>query len=324
MRKKTIKFYFFNNAIKNPATNYLFCFSKRAIKQNKQLSKFRSKLSNIQSKRRRAELIDYVTKYKNMVRYKINLNQWHKSFDMLKHIYMFSFFTHPGNWSTKSNSIKDLKSRLMLWFLFKYKFNKFMRFFLKRYTKIGFLSSHFVHILSKKNLTYQTRSKYRAHNYNLNGHSYNITRNIKQMIIYNHLLNALLYNFTANISKRTNWYDDMYNFQTSEWSRAYAVNTAHTAFGYGSYGFPIKHEGHIYQKLEVLLANQDLLTKYFVAEDRTQKELLWANVCEKIGENVPDYIMNFNLLITNANCYFDNCFYEAHLYKQLIIYDNII
>jgi hypothetical protein len=79
-----------------------------------------------------------------------------------------------------------------------------MRFFLKRYTKIGFLSSHFVHILSKKNLTYQTRSKYRAHNYNLNGHSYNITRNIKQMIIYNHLLNALLYNFTANISKRTN------------------------------------------------------------------------------------------------------------------------
>lgn len=204
MRKKTIKFYFFNNVIKNPATNYLFCFSKRAIKQSKQLPKFRSKLGNIQSKRRKAELIYYITKYKNMVRYKINLNQWHKNFDMLKRTYMFSFFTNARNWTTKPAYIKDLKPRLMLWFLFKYRFNKFMRFFLKRYTKIGFLSSHFVHILSKKNLTYQTRSKYRAHSYNLNGHSYNITLNMKKLFIYNQLLNNLLYNFTANISKRNN------------------------------------------------------------------------------------------------------------------------
>lgn len=76
--------------------------------------------------------------------------------------------------------------------------------------------------------------------------------------------------------------------------------------------------------MAVLLANKDLLTKYFAVQDRTQKELMWTDVREKIGESVSDYVVNFNLLVMNTNGYFDSCFYMAYLYKQLMIYDHVI
>lgn len=72
--------------------NYLFCFSKRAFKQNRQLIKLRSKLNNLKNRKKRFELISYIKQYKNTIRYKINLNQWLFNCNTLQFFFLKSFF----------------------------------------------------------------------------------------------------------------------------------------------------------------------------------------------------------------------------------------
>jgi hypothetical protein len=55
--------------------NALFCFSKRAFKQNKQQQKMKQWTQQARKSKKRVELIRYYTDYKNKISTKINLNQ---------------------------------------------------------------------------------------------------------------------------------------------------------------------------------------------------------------------------------------------------------
>jgi len=269
MRKKTIKFYFFKNNAKSPSMNYLFCFSKRAIKQNKQLQNFRLKLKTIKNKKRKHEVINYINMYKNTVRCKININQWQKNTENTKKLYLGSFFT-------KIKFVRKLKiariykkTQLLLWFFFKKKFNRFILRFLKKYRKIGFLSSHFVHILSKKNLTYQTRSKYRANIHNLNTYNFYVLYSVKQVCVYKQILNSLLYVFATNSSKQGIWRNENHQLQTSNWYNNYVTKdqkSKHTTFT-----LPIEFVNFDNTVLNVLYDNYALITEYLILDDQKKK-----------------------------------------------------
>jgi hypothetical protein len=75
MRKKTTKYYFFNSIVKNPAMNYLFCFSKRAFKQNKQQLKLKKKPLNIKKSKKKLEIIQHLREYKRSIYIYVILNQ---------------------------------------------------------------------------------------------------------------------------------------------------------------------------------------------------------------------------------------------------------
>jgi hypothetical protein len=88
--------------------------------------------------------------------------------------------------------------------------------FLQKYSSLGILSSHFVHILSRKNLTYQVWSKYKSKTFNMTTHNAWIHNQIKYTIVYNQFLLNTLYFFTANPSLQSIYYDGTFNIQTTE------------------------------------------------------------------------------------------------------------
>ena len=161
MRKKTIKSYFFNTPYKNPAVPYLFCFSKRAFRYNKLMLKFLNKRNHRQLNQRNTTMS--MNQYKNLIIQRIRVNQWILNNQRMHLFYKKSYFYTNNTLSKFTN-----KTKLILWFKFKNKFHRFFLIFLKNYTHLGILSSHFVHILSRKNLTYQVWSKYRARVFDIN------------------------------------------------------------------------------------------------------------------------------------------------------------
>jgi hypothetical protein len=74
---------------------------------------------------------------------------------------------------------------------------------LSNYPQTGMLSSHFVHFLSKKNIVYQTKSKYRSKIINMNSVYSYLYMYANILYLYLQLLNWNLYFFTANVSKQT-------------------------------------------------------------------------------------------------------------------------
>jgi hypothetical protein len=201
--------------------NYLFCFSKKAFKQNRQLLKLRVKLSTLKNRKKRRELIAYTNQYKNTVRYKINLNQWFFNTNTLRSFFFRSYFNSTKTVKKLRASLFFKKKQILLWFFLKNRFYRYSRNFLKQYTKTGVLSSHFVHILSRKNLTYQTRSKYRSKVFNLSKYNNYMYKSVKYVCTYNQILNSLLYCFTTNHTKKHLWTDEDFGIKTSSWATSF-------------------------------------------------------------------------------------------------------
>lgn len=80
-----------------------------------------------------------------------------------------------------------------------------------KYVNTGFLSSHFVHFLLTKNLSYQTRSKYKTDVKNMGLNYYYLYIYTKFLISYTHTLYSDLYFFTANIAQQTRDVDTEFN-----------------------------------------------------------------------------------------------------------------
>jgi len=76
MKKKTIKFYFFNSIVnlKNPSTNSLFCFSKRAFYQNSLTRKYMF-FSRLFSKKKKVSNFFKIQRYNILLKNKIKMNQ---------------------------------------------------------------------------------------------------------------------------------------------------------------------------------------------------------------------------------------------------------
>jgi hypothetical protein len=55
--------------------NYLFCFSKRAFKQNKQQLKIKQRRLNIKKSKKKLEIIQHLREYKHRIHINVTLNQ---------------------------------------------------------------------------------------------------------------------------------------------------------------------------------------------------------------------------------------------------------
>jgi hypothetical protein len=64
------------------------------------------------------------------------------------------------------------------------------------------LSSHYAHILSRKNMTYQTRSKYRAKTLNLNFFNYYFYFFTKFLYAYAYTKDNLIYHVSTDPAKK--------------------------------------------------------------------------------------------------------------------------
>lgn len=323
MRKKTIKFYFFNQICKNPSTNYLFAYSKRALKQGRQLKKIRKKLETLKTLKKRRELISYAVQYKNTIRYKFMINQWYKNILLLKGRFLTSYYFKKWTSQNLLNFTTSYERQLWFWFIFKNRFNRFTRRFFRKYLKAGFLSSHFVHIFSKKNAVYQVRSKYRSHTHNLNICSNYVYNNTKSLVTYNNLLKSLLYFFTMNTSKRSIWVDSDFNLITTSWE--YSIIPKQVASKHNAYAsmFMINNANFNSNYYKNLFELRHLFKEFFEATERSAQETIYKTIQEQAAPELLDYIYFMRpMLSVMVDNHVDNAplhtvYRYLYLYKQL-------
>lgn len=205
MRKKTIKFYFFNQKTLSPSISYLNFFSKRFIKQQKMVKKIKY-LKYLRTKKKKIETVNYFLQNKNLIFKKFKYNQLFSKKQAIHNLFLKSYFNKKKN--TKGE-------RLYFWYFFKnFYFNK-LNNYLYKFFKRGIMSSHFVHFLIKKNFTYQTYSKYKAQLYDLN---YNLYYNkCRLLYIYNIMLKNKIYHYTNDFSRVNFWVDTNFNYYYEPW-----------------------------------------------------------------------------------------------------------
>ena len=289
MRKKTIKYYFFNKNLKNPSINYLFGFSKRAFKQNKQLLKYKLKNKYTRNKKK-IELIRYTNMYKNSIFAKIVINQWNKNYKFLSVFFLKSHYT------------VNKQKLLLFWFLFKNKYYSYLYRKIIKFHKTGMLSSHYVHALSIKNLTYQTRSKYRSKIVNNNFFSYYIYFFTKFIYLYTHGLNSNIYFYTSNVTKKNNWIDDNFYINTSTWltnkinfkKKLYVnSNKRHSLIFLNT----LNSDNITQETIVKLLNSKELICKYLFEKDNQKKDNALIDLTDKLDGSVINYIFTINLFL---------------------------
>lgn len=329
MRKKTIKYYFFNNQIKNPSMQYLFCFSKKALKQNKQevkLKKLFIKLKKYKTKKN-IESITYFTNFKNKIMYNIKLNQWPKNNQKVIILFFKSYFVKKYILTFFKKINKYKKKLIFLWFLFKNKFYKELYNYLNNFLKIGYLSSHYVHILSRKNLMYQARLKYRSKHVKLNYFNYYVYNFTKFIYLYLYSLNTKLYFFTTNSIHKNIWLNDEFNICTSLWG--YTINNVQnsvvvnwfnrskiiTLDSLNTYQFNNKILCDIYKNL-------DIINNFFYENDKKKHNDLFNILLQKLQHDTINYICAAKFFIQNINTLqkINYNIYLISLYQHLYLY----
>lgn len=302
MRKKIIKSYFFNDSVKNPATSSLFCFSKRAFKQSKQQRKTNNWIQNTRKSKKTLGLIKYYNQYKNNINTKINLNQWVKNDEKIILFFLKSYYFNKKLITKLTKYKKYSKKQLKLWVLFKNKFFKNLKNRLAHYPKTGVLSSHYVHILSRKNLTYQTRSKYRSKTPNLNFFNHYFYFFTKFIHMYVNSINTNLYYFSTNVTYKTIWVDEDFYTNTSEWhnnslsikKKTYMfITRRHTFYTL----FNINTNNQDNTVVLDLYKNKTLINSFFLEEEPLKKDLIYTEITSVLSINTLNYIHLINMFI---------------------------
>ncbi len=322
MKKKTTKSYFFNEFLKNPATNYSFCFSKRAFKQNKQQQKIKQRLKNLRKSKKRTELIQYFVNYKNNISLKVSLNQWNKNNNKIVSFFLNSYYNTKKQqallYRKKPMYNKTTKKQFKIWLVFKNFFYKKLHAQLRAFPKTGILSSHYVHVLSRKNMTYQTRSKYRSKTLNLNFFNYYFYFFTKFMYTYVHSLNNQLYYFSTNVSHKNSWVDEDFYTNKTTW---YDTTTNIKKFSYVNVIyrssfiklFNINVENYVESDVSDIHKHKKLIADFFSEEDQKKKENKFLDLTQKLQPNSLNYVYAINLFIVSA--YFKK--YNYNVLKQI-------
>lgn len=269
MRKKTIKSYFCKNLHRNPSISTLFCFSKRAIKYRKQLNKG-TKLSKQTSNR-------YKFYINNLVLY----NQWVANKYILRDLFANSFYIDKSLLTNIKCKKTYFNLQVYLWYklMNTYKIN--LNKSLIQYPKTGMLSSHFVHFLSKKNITYQTRSKYRSKNFNMNPIYYYLYIYTNMLYVYLYLLDWKLYFFTCNISKQRVTTDIDFDINISNWNSIVSKYVSNTQ---------INRVDYTLDDYNIINNNEIIISSYLNEPDVHKKEALLKYINElnnNLGDIVP-------------------------------------
>lgn len=323
MRKKTIKSYFINNSVKNPATGTIFCFSKRSFKQIKQQKKTTQWIKNSRKSKKTMELIRYYVNYKNKVRTQIYLNQWTKTNENLSYFFLKSYYLNKKILSKFYKKNKHANKQLKLWFLFKNAFLKTLKKRLYKYPKTGVLSSHYVHILSRKNITYQTRSKYRSKTSGLNFFNHYFYFCTKFLYTYVYALNSSVNYFSTNPVHKNIWVDEDFHTHTSDWqTNALSLkkkNYVNITRRYNSYNlFNVNVLSQNNDLILSLYKNKLLITSFYLEEDQIKKDAIYADLVQIMTNETILYMHLINMFITST--YINS--YKNNLTKILLVYIN--
>lgn len=304
MRKKTIKFYSF----KNNNINNIFSFSKRAIKQTKQFnSLIRSGLSS------RIKGIIKETPMFNLFKfYSLNRKrkQWVHATLHLKTLFNRSYYLTNDNLNFFLKNTPLARKQLHIWFFFKNHFSKDLYLIIKNYPTLGILSSHFVHFISKKNVSYQNRSKYDSKIMNLSPVFMYVYLYALFVHKYTSLLNSNLYFFTSNLSKQSSWVDEDFGKHTSNWLVCNKKDNVINLYDYNI------HDYNLINK------NLQLLNSYNVEIDPQKKEQLNTTIKTIFTESQLNLIyfsqLHYNSVFNvctyqyNYNVYVFNILYNYH------------
>lgn len=304
MKKKTIKFYFFNSS----SVDSIFCFSKRAIKQKKQFQQYLNSKTATQFKKN-INLNQNLKLYKFYGLY-FKQHQWVKELNIIKGLFLNSYFLNHRSLVQLLSDKIPTHMQLYVWYRFKNRINKDLNLKIKAFPKLGMLSSHFVHFISKKNISYQNRSKYNAKIFNLN--SIYLYIYIATIFLYNFikLLNKNVYFFTNNLTKQSTWVDDEFSTITSNW-----IN--------------FDHSGDLLNNLNYNLADfvaisdqSALIQTYSVEEDATKKENLYMEIKTKLSPTQCELLVLAQRFIkirpiVRGGYTFENIQYFVYLYSTM-------
>ncbi len=208
MRKKIIKFYFFNKLVKAPATTYISVFSKRSVQQTKKNNRgvhlhfFRSRTKRLRAVRAYLRSVD-------IRKHKLYTNQWVYNNPSIHTIFLQSFYQH---------TLAKRRGAFFLWFKVKTRFYANTYKLLSTYTRQGILSSHLVHFFLYKNLVYQSRSKYRSAVSNLIQFSKYSYWYAMRIAIMGNTLKKKLYFFTSTLVKKNEDVGENFSRSSTNWA----------------------------------------------------------------------------------------------------------
>lgn len=315
MKKKTIKSYFFNmntTIYKNPSVNTLFCFSKRSTKYKKQLNRIHK--INKKTKSLPKNLLLYKFYINNLIMY----DQWLRTKTILHKLFLNSFYINKAKsinlkslFKKKKKVFTNFFKKVYFWYKLKTLFHKNLLTSLSSYPDTGMLSSHFVHFLSKKNVVYQTRSKYRSKIVNMNYIYYYLYLYSKCLHWYLQTLDWNLYFFTSNPSKQRVLTDVNFNTNISNW------NSNNQNLDYNT---QINFENYNVLNYNNIVSKKTLINQYYNEIDIKKKEILSLTI-NTILEHDIEILLLVQLLyetqLKHTKLYSLNVFEMYKLYNYL-------
>lgn len=272
------------------------------------------------------ELIRYYNNYKNKVYSSINLNQWSHHTNNVHSFFLNSFFFEKKLMNKFYKHTKFGKKQIKMWFLFKNRYLKNLTKKLSHYPKTGVLSSHYVHILSRKNMTYQTRSKYRSKTANLNFFNYYFYFFTKFVYTYMYTLQSILYYFSTNSTQKSIWIDEDFYTHTTNWY-SNTLNLKKKNY------FNIVKRKNFYFMFNInptilsnkiiteLYKNKQQINEFFIEEDVQKKDKIYIDLSSNIDFDTINYIHSVNLFIFST---YTPIYKNTFLYKLISHTNNYV
>lgn len=235
------------------------------------------------------------------------MNQWNVNRTALKYKFINSFFYRNNFFINSKKYNSTVLFKLKLWFTFKNHYSLFLRKFIFKYVRLGTLSSHFVRAILYKNLTYQTRSKYRPKLFSTHAFSewvYNV-------VLYNNTyfstIMYLLYSASLNPAQLSSYHDANFNICSNPTINIYN-HQIKAPLQYRIVTGPISIN-HSTKDLLLLLQFIEVVEQFLTEADPNKRIVLQNRVLEQLSNHQSLMLSRFFIFIcVNENIYFIDTF----------------
>lgn len=273
--------------------NTIFGFSKRAVKQREYQNSLISKKVLKVNARIRESLAKGASTYKRYIIFSY-YQRWSNFYKNIGVFFRQSYY-NKQRILDKTLLHSNYKSKqLYLFYKLRKKLTKPLYNKTTSLVKLGILSSHFVHFISKKNITYQSRSKYKS---NIN--DANLLHNYIWLYtdFIHKLVNTTLVStffFTTNISIKQEMIDEDFNPIRSNW------------FSSGSHFLSkcvnvrpdnLNTNEYTLQDYLLLTKNADSLRNYLLETDNLKKETQLNNLLNIVGDKNMHIVATIGLTL---------------------------
>lgn len=280
---------------KKPYSTAFSCFSKRSLKQQTLTFNsyhFNSKFRNF--------IINSIETHSVFTRIFIRYNYWLFNKQHFNIFFLKSSFCRILTDISSSKKVSMYKA----WFIYKNVFLKKLLMYLHHYTNYGILSSHYVHFMVKKNLTYQIRSKYRTRIFNLVNNQ-----------VYIYLYSILLQSYSSVIYKTLHQFNLSFNLQSNSVTEDFTKITPIYYSNTLKYSNTIKrtfsnfnnikniNTDYKYDNIIITVGDWvfiykhiDLIFDYLSCKDSLKTEALHQKIIHTLPSHLHTYIHKFTLL----------------------------